>query len=133
MLMCGGSRRPRSHLAPRVQRSFRGSQRWESSGAPRRLWLEKTKSASGRRQYSEATISRRPAVERPVSWRLLLPNIAGDQKRIWSFPAKVVEGHHWIPTAAILGTTAGLVALDATEASYFRHTSTFQGLNGTFT
>ena len=74
-----------------------------------------------------------PAVERPVSWRLLLPNIAGDQKRIWSFPAKVVEGHHWIPTAAILGTTAGLVALDATEASYFRHTSTFQGLNGTFT
>src|ERR1017187_10015713 len=74
-----------------------------------------------------------PAVQRPVSWRLLLPNIAGDQKRIWSFPAKVVEGHHWIPTAAILGTTAGLVALDATEASYFRHTSTFQGLNGTFT
>src|ERR1022692_2098230 len=67
MLMCGGSRRPRSHLAPRVQRSFRGSQRWESSGAPRRLWLEKTKSASGRRQYSEATISRRPAVQRPVT------------------------------------------------------------------
>jgi membrane-associated phospholipid phosphatase len=60
---------------------------------------------------------------------MLLPNVVGDQKRIWSFPAGLVEGRHWIPAAAILGSAAGLVALDSTEASYFHHTSTFHGLN----
>jgi membrane-associated phospholipid phosphatase len=44
-----------------------------------------------------------------------------------------VQGQSWIPTAAILGTTAGLVALDPTEASYFRRTPTFHGLNSIFT
>jgi len=73
-----------------------------------------------------------PTADRQVSWKLLLPNMASDQKRIWSFPAGLVKGRHWIPTAVILGTAAGLVALDSTEASYFRHTSTFQGLNNTF-
>jgi membrane-associated phospholipid phosphatase len=73
------------------------------------------------------------AVDRPVSWKLLLPNIISDQGRIWSFPARLVQGQSWIPTAAILGTTAGLVALDPTEASYFRRTSTFHGFNNILT
>ena len=68
-----------------------------------------------------------PAVDRPVSWKLLLPNLISDQERIWSFPARLVQGQNWIPTAAVLGTTAGLLALDPTEAAYFRRTSTFQG------
>ena len=51
----------------------------------------------------------------------------------WTFPARLVHGQDWIPTAAVLGTTAGLVALDPTEAAYFRRTSTFQGLNNIFT
>jgi membrane-associated phospholipid phosphatase len=38
-----------------------------------------------------------------------------------------------IPTAVVLGTTAGLLAFDPTEAAYFRRTSTFQGFNNTFT
>ena len=71
-----------------------------------------------------------PAVDRPVSWKLLLPNLISDQERLWSFPARLV--HSWIPTAAVLGTTAGLVALDPTEASYFRHTPTFHGFNNIF-
>jgi membrane-associated phospholipid phosphatase len=74
-----------------------------------------------------------PSVERPVSWKLLFPNVVRDQERIWSFPARLVQGQSWIPTAAILGTTAGLVALDPTEASYFRRTSTFHGFNNIFT
>jgi hypothetical protein len=34
----------------------------------------------------------------------------------WTFPARLVQGQSWIPTAVILGTAAGLVALDPTEA-----------------
>jgi membrane-associated phospholipid phosphatase len=74
-----------------------------------------------------------PAVDRPVSWKLLLPNIASDQERIWTFPARVVQGQNWIPTAAVLGTTAGLIALDPTEAGYFRNTPAFHGFNNIFT
>ena len=74
-----------------------------------------------------------PVVDRPVSWKLLLPNILSDQERIWTFPAGLVQGQNWIPTVAILGTTAGLMALDPTEAGYFRNTSTFHGFNNIFT
>jgi membrane-associated phospholipid phosphatase len=74
-----------------------------------------------------------PAVDRQVSWKLLLPNLISDQERIWSFPARLVKGQNWIPTAAVLGTTAGLVALDPTEAAYFRRTSLFHGFNNIFT
>lgn len=78
--------------------------------------------------------SQPPAVvERPVSWKSLLPNIASDQERIWTFPARLMHGQDWIPAAAFLGTAAGLVALDPTEAGYFRHTSSFQGFNNIFT
>jgi membrane-associated phospholipid phosphatase len=73
------------------------------------------------------------AVTRPVSWKLLVPNILSDQERIWTFPARLVQGQNWVPTFAVLGTTAGLVALDPTEASYFRRTSAFSGFNNTFT
>ncbi len=71
--------------------------------------------------------------DRPVSWKLLIPNLISDQKRIWTFPARLVQGQSWIPTAAVLGTTAGLVALDPAESGYFRRTSTFHGFNSVFT
>jgi membrane-associated phospholipid phosphatase len=74
-----------------------------------------------------------PLTDRPVSWKLLLPNILSDQKRIWTFPARLAHGQNWIPVAAVLGTTAALVALDPTEASYFHRTSSFRGFNNTFT
>jgi membrane-associated phospholipid phosphatase len=74
-----------------------------------------------------------PVVDRQVSWKLLIPNIVNDQERIWSFPARLAQGQNWIPTAAILGTTAGLFALDPIEASYFRRASTYQGFNNIFT
>ncbi len=71
--------------------------------------------------------------DRPVSWKLLLPNLLSDQKQIWSFPARLAQGQDWLPTAAILGTTAGLIALDPIEGRYFRRTSAFHSFNDVFT
>jgi membrane-associated phospholipid phosphatase len=71
--------------------------------------------------------------DRPVSLKLLLPNLLQDQKQIWTFPARLAHGQDWVPTAAILGTTAALLALDPTEAGYFRRTPTFHGFDNFFT
>ena len=73
------------------------------------------------------------AFDRPVSLKLLLPNLLNDQERIWTFPARLVNRQDWIPTTAIVGTTAALWTFDPTEASYFRRTPTFNGFNNIFT
>jgi membrane-associated phospholipid phosphatase len=77
--------------------------------------------------------SKPPVPGRDVSWKLLAPNLMSDQKNIWTFPGKLAQGHDWLATIAVLGTTAGLVTLDPIEGSYFRRTSTFQGFNNVFT
>ncbi len=69
---------------------------------------------------------------RSVSWTKLVPNILSDEKRMWTFPVKLAHGKHWIPAAAIVGATAGLVALDPVTAPYFRRTSSFDGFNNVF-
>jgi membrane-associated phospholipid phosphatase len=74
-----------------------------------------------------------PPAERPVSWKLLLPNIIADQERIWTFPARLAQGQNLLPAASLLGATAGLVALGPIEAGYFRRSSTFKGFNNYFT
>ena len=74
-----------------------------------------------------------PVFDRPVSWKLLFPNLITDQKQIWSFPARLTHGQNWTPTAAVLGTTAGLLLLDPSEGGYFRRTTTFHGFNNIFT
>lgn len=76
-----------------------------------------------------------PAVEdgRPVSLGKLLPNLAGDQKRIWTFPAQAVRGRHWLPVLAVVGTTALLIATDGRSAPSFRNTTAFHGFNSVFT
>jgi membrane-associated phospholipid phosphatase len=68
-----------------------------------------------------------------VSWGTIIPNIADDQAKIWLFPARIHKKRNWIPAAAILGTTAALIALDSQDAPYFRRTSTFSGFNNVFT
>jgi membrane-associated phospholipid phosphatase len=70
--------------------------------------------------------------ERPVSWKLLVPNIVHDQKPIWLFPETVAHGRHWNPVAGFLFATAGLVALDPHAASFFRGTNSFAGFNKDF-
>lgn len=74
-----------------------------------------------------------PSPDRPVSWKLLVPNLLHDQAHIWSFPAALAHGHHWLPTVTILGACAGLIILDPTEGSWFRRTGAFQPLNNVFT
>jgi membrane-associated phospholipid phosphatase len=74
-----------------------------------------------------------PPAERPVSWKRLLPNLIGDQKRIWSFPARIAQGQNLLPAAAVLGATAGLLAVDPIEAGYFHRSLAFQGFNSFFT
>jgi membrane-associated phospholipid phosphatase len=71
--------------------------------------------------------------DRPVSWKKFLPNLLDDQKRIWTFPVRVAEGHELLPTSSVLGTTAALIAIDAHESAYFRRSSQFQGFNSIFT
>jgi membrane-associated phospholipid phosphatase len=71
--------------------------------------------------------------DRPVSWKRLVPNLLSDQERIWTFPARLAQGHNWVPAAAVLGITAGLIASDPGESAYFRRTSTFHGFNSIFT
>jgi len=59
-------------------------------------------------------------------------DIAHDQERIWKFPWEAAHGHHWKPTAAFIGATAGLVELDPHDAPYFRRTCSFTGFNRSF-
>ncbi len=70
--------------------------------------------------------------ERPISWKLIAPNILHDQKPIWTFPGKVAKGEHWKPTLAIFGATASLVALDPSDAPFFRRTTNFNQFNKVF-
>jgi membrane-associated phospholipid phosphatase len=74
-----------------------------------------------------------PVFDRAVSLRLLLPNLVSDQERIWTSPARIAKGHNWIPTAVVLGSMAGLLALDPIEGAYFKRTRTFQRFNSVFT
>lgn len=72
--------------------------------------------------------------EREVSWKKIVPNFSDDQKKIWSFPVQVAEGHHLLPTFAVLGVTAGLVAADPIEGRYFRgNESSYHRFNHMFT
>ncbi len=70
--------------------------------------------------------------ERPVSLRLLVPNILCDQKAIWLFPLKVGQDHNWVATLAIAGTAAALMTADPSEGRYFRQSTSFQGFNKVF-
>ena len=77
------------------------------------------------------TTSSQPA-ERDASWRQFPKNFLRDQKDIWLFPRTLAQGRHWVPTAAIISLTAGLVAADPQDAPYFRHTATFSDFNAAF-
>ncbi len=69
-----------------------------------------------------------PPYQRPVSLGRIIPNIVDDQSKIWLFPAKLNKKRNWIPAAAILGTTAALIALDSHDAPYFRSDFNFRRL-----
>ncbi|HKC01375.1 MAG TPA: phosphatase PAP2 family protein [Terriglobales bacterium] len=71
--------------------------------------------------------------EREVSWRTLPRDFLHDQKDIWLFPGQLAKGRHWIPTLAITGVTAGLIAADPHVMPYFRsHAGRLDDLNDVF-
>jgi membrane-associated phospholipid phosphatase len=69
---------------------------------------------------------------RSVSWPQLIPNIAEDQKDIWTFPAHLTHDHYWIPFLGVAAVTAGLVAADPWTEKPFRNTTAFNGFNSAF-
>lgn len=70
--------------------------------------------------------------DRSVSLREIIPNIADDQKQIWTFPARLTHDHNWVPFLAIAATTAGLLAADPWTVKPFTDTSAFHGFNSVF-
>lgn len=64
--------------------------------------------------------------EQLLSPKILLGHIASDQKRIWKFPVTAAHGKGWKPALAIIGVTAGLVALDPHDTPFFNGAS-YQG------
>ncbi len=67
--------------------------------------------------------------QRPVSWKMLLPNMLCDQKRIWTFPWHLAQGRNVLPAAGVVGATTGLVLLDPSTTPYFRRTNSFHSFN----
>jgi len=92
---------------------------------PEPTWMQADRAAQAQRQTATLSGSK----QRQVSWRRLPANILHDQKDLWLFPVQLAAGRHWLPTAAVLGVTAGLLASDAHDAPYFRRTSNFSGFN----
>src|SRR5712691_8086565 len=74
----------------------------------------------------------RTEVAREISWRTLPKNFLQDQKDIWLFPVQLGKGRHWVPTIAVTGVTAALIAADAHDAPYFRRTPRFEEFNDIF-
>jgi hypothetical protein len=66
---------------------------------------------------------------RDVSWKLLVPNVLDDQKRIWLFPRHWLQAKDLIPTGTFVIATAGLVALDPYIEPYFRRTRAYTEFN----
>jgi len=89
--------------------------------------------AGARQTLAQAPALQPPAAaERTVSWGRLLPNLASDQKQIWTFPRKLGRKDVLVPTAVVLGITAGLVALDPVDTPYFRHSTSLNRFNQSF-
>jgi hypothetical protein len=71
--------------------------------------------------------------EREVSWRSLPKDFLHDQKVIWLFPTQLAKGRHWLPTAVVVGGTAGLIVADPHAMPYFRsHAKNLDDLNDVF-
>jgi membrane-associated phospholipid phosphatase len=92
------------------------------------LWLASQATAQAPPPAEEEPPAAAPA-EPSISLKLLLPRIATDQKRIWSFLPAAALGRSWKPVLGTLGVTAGLVALDPVDTPYFRRTTAFRGFN----
>jgi hypothetical protein len=73
-----------------------------------------------------------PADGRAIDWKKVIPAVASDQKRIWTFPLHAARGKHWAPVLGIVGVTVAMIAADPHEMPCFRRTGTFQDFNHVF-
>ena len=71
----------------------------------------------------DTAVTPAPADEPLLTPKLLLGRIATDQKPIWMFPVQVTQGKNWKPTLAVIGITAGLIALDPVDTPFFQRAS----------
>ena len=72
------------------------------------------------------------SAERDVTLRTLPKNFLYDQKDIWLFPVQLAKGRDWLPTLAVTGATAALIAVDPHDTPYFRRTTQFGRFNEAF-
>lgn len=72
--------------------------------------------------------------ERVTSWRRLPKDFLHDQKAIWFvFPSQLAKGRHLVPTLAIAGLTAALIAADPHAMPYFgSHQHNLDDINDVF-
>jgi membrane-associated phospholipid phosphatase len=89
------------------------------------------------RQDPNAATTSRPTlasaeVNGDVTWKTLPFNILRDQEHLWLFPVSLAKGHHLLPAAAIVGTTAGLIEADPPAMRYFGRTTDFNRFNESF-
>jgi membrane-associated phospholipid phosphatase len=74
-----------------------------------------------------------PASDRKVSWHSLPKDFLHDQKGIWLFPVQLAKGKHLVPTLAIVGGTAILIATDSQSMQYFgKHQGQLDDVNDVF-
>ena len=45
--------------------------------------------------------------QRPATWKQLVPNIAKDQKHIWTFPFRIGQGNNWAPALGVWRLRSG--------------------------
>ena len=94
------------------------------------FWLSASDAAVAQSpQEPQAGAERSPDTdvpEKPIPLRQVPLNILHDQKPIWTFPGRMVQGQHWKPTLAVVLGTVGLVALDPHSESYFYTHSGFR-------
>ena len=98
--------------------------------AVRRTWLVLVLSVLA--QGLGAQTAEAPADGRAIDWKKVIPAVASDQKRIWTFPLQAARGKHWAPVLGIAGVTVAMIAADPHAMPYFRRTGTYQDFNHVF-
>lgn len=84
-------------------------------------------------QVEEQHLEKHPEITREETWRTLPRDLLHDQKEIWLFPTQLAKGKHWVPTAAIVGLTGGLIISDKHAMPYFRsHQGNLDDINDVF-
>jgi membrane-associated phospholipid phosphatase len=74
-------------------------------------------------QPGESPTAQTELPETAISPVQLAKDVLHDQKRIFTFPLRAVQGKHWEPVLAIALGTVGLVALDPYTEPYFHDRS----------